>query len=142
LLVVFFSIVSVIHEQHLFQPIIHAVLEMSPSVQPAVFFVANGLLSAISDNVFVATVYINEVLEALHNGEITREHFDKLAVAINTGTNIPSVATPNGQAAFLFLLTSALAPLIRLSYGRMVIMALPYTLVMSGVGFVAVFFTL
>jgi NhaB family Na+:H+ antiporter len=50
-----------------------------------------------------------------------------LAVAINTGTNLPSVATPNGQAAFLFLLTSALAPLIRLSYGRMVWMALPYT---------------
>jgi NhaB family Na+:H+ antiporter len=142
LLVVFFSIVSVIHEQHLFQPIIHAVLEMSPSVQPAVFFIANGLLSAISDNVFVATVYINEVMEALNNGDITREHFDKLAVAINTGTNIPSVATPNGQAAFLFLLTSALAPLIRLSYGRMVIMALPYTIVMSLVGFAAVSYTL
>ena len=47
-------------------------------------------------------------------------------IAINTGTNLPSVATPNGQAAFLFLLTSALAPLIRLSYGRMVIMALPH----------------
>ena len=45
-------------------------------------------------------------------GTITREQFDALAVAINTGTNIPSVATPNGQAAFLFLLTSALAPLI------------------------------
>ncbi|UTW13660.1 sodium/proton antiporter NhaB [Marinobacterium rhizophilum] len=142
LLVVFFCIVSVIHEQHLFQPIIHAVLAMEPSAQPAVFFVANGLLSAISDNVFVATVYINEVVAALNNGDITREHFDKLAVAINTGTNIPSVATPNGQAAFLFLLTSALAPLIRLSYGRMVIMALPYTIVMSGVGFIAVSYAL
>jgi NhaB family Na+:H+ antiporter len=63
-----------------------------------------------------------------------RRSFDQLAVAINTGTNMPSVATPNGQAAFLFLLTSALAPLIRLSYGRMVIMALPYTLVLGGVG--------
>ena len=42
---------------------------------------------------------------------ITREQFDKLAIAINTGTNIPSIATPNGQAAFLFLLTSSLAPL-------------------------------
>ncbi|MFC6672417.1 sodium/proton antiporter NhaB [Marinobacterium aestuariivivens] len=142
LLVVFFSIVSVIHEQHLFQPIIHAVLALETEIQPAVFFLANGLLSAISDNVFVATVYINEVLEALHNGEITREHFDKLAVAINTGTNIPSVATPNGQAAFLFLLTSALAPLIRLSYGTMVVMALPYTLVMSTVGFVMVWTSL
>ena len=54
---------------------------------------------------------------------MTREQFDALAVAINTGTNIPSVATPNGQAAFLFLLTSTLAPLIRLGYGRMVWMA-------------------
>lgn len=64
---------------------------------------------------------------------------DLLAVAINTGTNLPSVATPNGQAAFLFLLTSALAPLVRLSYGRMVIMALPYTIVLSTVGFIAIY---
>ncbi|MBR9882998.1 MAG: sodium/proton antiporter NhaB [Oceanospirillales bacterium] len=138
LLVVFFTIVSVIHEQHLFQPIIHAVLAMEESQQPGLFFVANGVLSAISDNVFVATVYINEVLDAYNSGSISREHFDSLAIAINTGTNIPSVATPNGQAAFLFLLTSALAPLIRLSYGRMVLMALPYTIVMSGVAFMMV----
>ena len=142
LLVVFFAVVSVIHDQHLFQPIIAAVLALDPEIQPAIFFAANGLLSAISDNVFVATVYINEVVAALNAGTITREHFDALAIAINTGTNIPSVATPNGQAAFLFLLTSALAPLIRLSYGKMVLMALPYTIVMSIVGFIAVYVTL
>jgi NhaB family Na+:H+ antiporter len=73
-------------------------------------------------------------------GEITRDQFDALAVAINTGTNIPSVATPNGQAAFLFLLTSALAPVIRLSYGRMVIMALPYTVTMSITGLLALWY--
>jgi len=88
--------------------------------------------------VFVATVYINEVYAALQSGRIDREQFDLLAVAINTGTNLPSVATPNGQAAFLFLLTSALAPLIRLSYGKMVLMALPYTIVLSLVGYYAV----
>ena len=65
-----------------------------------------------------------------------------MAVAINTGTNIPSVATPNGQAAFLFLLTSALAPLIRLSYMRMVVMALPYTITMSITGYLAVSYLL
>ena len=65
-----------------------------------------------------------------------------MAVAINTGTNLPSVATPNGQAAFLFLLTSALAPLIRLSYGRMVWMALPYTVSLSIVGLLAVIYLL
>jgi NhaB family Na+:H+ antiporter len=134
LLVVFFGIVAVIHDQHLFSPVINSVLAMESDVRPAMFFLANGALSMISDNVFVATVYITEIKEALIAGTITRQEFDQLAVAINTGTNLPSVATPNGQAAFLFLLTSALAPLIRLSYGRMVIMAIPYTLVLGSVG--------
>ncbi len=99
-------------------------------------------MSSISDNVFVASVYIGEVKTALAQGLISRDTFDLLAVAINTGTNIPSVATPNGQAAFLFLLTSALAPLIRLSYGRMVWMALPYTLTMTGTGVLATVYLL
>ena len=97
-------------------------------MQAPIFFVANGVLSAISDNVFVATIYINEIKELLDSGKIVRDQFDDLAVAINTGTNIPSIATPNGQAAFLFLLTSSLAPLIGLSYFKMVKMALPYTI--------------
>ena len=138
LLVVFFAVVAVIHEQHLFTPIIDWVLTLDESIQPGMFFLANGILSMISDNVFVATVYINEVANALEAGTITREHFDLLTIAINTGTNLPSVATPNGQAAFLFLLTSAIAPLIRLSYGRMVIMAFPYTIVLTIVGLIGV----
>ncbi len=142
LLVVFFAIVGVIHDQHLFLPIIKYVFTLEQHAQVPVFFMANGLLSAISDNVFVATVYINEVNMALQAGDITREHFNELAVAINTGTNIPSVATPNGQAAFLFLLTSALAPLIRLSYGRMVLLALPYTITMTISGLLATIFFL
>lgn len=142
LLVVFFAIVAVIHEQHLFEPVTHFVLSLEPEQQPGMLFLANGVLSMISDNVFVATVYINEITSALNAGDITREHFDKLAIAINTGTNLPSVATPNGQAAFLFLLTSALAPLIRLSYGRMVIMALPYTIVLTVVGLYCVVYAL
>ena len=45
-----------------------------------------------------------------------------------------------GLAAFLFLLTSALAPLIRLSYGRMVVMAVPYTITMSITGLLALWY--
>ncbi|XCF06171.1 sodium/proton antiporter NhaB [Tamlana crocina] len=138
LLVVFFVIVAMIHDQHLFSPIIHWALEQNPASQPGLFYLANGVLSAISDNVFVATVYIGEVQEAFKSGAIDREHFEKLAIAINTGTNLPSVATPNGQAAFLFLLTSTLAPLINLSYGKMVKMALPYTIVLGGLGYIMV----
>jgi NhaB family Na+:H+ antiporter len=182
LLVVFFAIVAVIHEQHLFSPVIGYVLRLQGNTQLAAYYIANGLLSMISDNVFVATVYISEtkihftevlgripdigmsgklLMEKLtdpltsrseifaslpHNAadqaRIIMDQFDKLAVSINTGTNIPSVATPNGQAAFLFVLTSALAPVIRLSYGRMVWLALPYTFSMSITGLLATYFML
>jgi NhaB family Na+:H+ antiporter len=140
LLVVFFAIVAVIDHQGLFRPVIHWVMEHEGKTQAALFYIANGVLSMISDNVFVATVYITEVKEIFDSGAISREQFEALAVAINTGTNIPSVATPNGQAAFLFLLTSAVAPLIRLSYGRMVYMALPYTFTMSITGLAALWY--
>ncbi|WP_310601347.1 sodium/proton antiporter NhaB [Desulfobulbus sp.] len=179
LLVVFFAIVAVIHDQHLFTPVIDYVLSLKGHTQLAAYYIANGVLSAISDNVFVATVYISEtkthmidmlaaipdigmtgqelmkkltdphtaradVLATLPQAtavqvQAVMDQFDKLAVAINTGTNIPSVATPNGQAAFLFLLTSALAPVIRLSYGRMVWLALPYTITMSLTGLAATY---
>ena len=179
LLVVFFAVVAVIHDQHLFKPVVDYVLSLQGQTQLAAYYIANGLLSAISDNVFVATVYISEtklhfidMLGAIPNSGMTGEQLmakladpyvaradalaqlppavaeqagalmhrlDKLAVAINTGTNIPSVATPNGQAAFLFLLTSALAPVIRLSYGRMVLLALPYTITMSLAGLAATY---
>jgi NhaB family Na+:H+ antiporter len=142
LLVAFFAIVALIHEQHLFAPVVSRVLAMEGSTQLAWMYAANGLLSAISDNVFVATVYISEIRTAFEAGSLSREQYDLLAVAVNTGTNIPSVATPNGQAAFLFLLTSTLAPLIRLSYVRMIWMALPYTIVMSITGLLAVIYLL
>jgi NhaB family Na+:H+ antiporter len=142
LLTVFFSIVAVIIDQQLFSPIIHFVLQASEHAQLSLFYLFNGLLSSISDNVFVGTIYINEAKAAMESGAISLGQYELLAVAINTGTNLPSVATPNGQAAFLFLLTSALAPLIRLSYGRMVWMALPYTLVLTLVGLLCVEFSL
>jgi NhaB family Na+:H+ antiporter len=142
LLAVFFVIVGMIHDLHLFKPIIEYVLEQDKAIQPALFYAANGILSMISDNVFVATVYINEVKAAFDAGSINREEFEHLAIAINTGTNLPSVATPNGQAAFLFLLTSALAPAIRLSYVKMIWMALPYTIVLGIVGLMGVIYFL
>lgn len=142
LLVIFFVIVAMIHDQHLFKPIIDWALSQDPASQPAIFYLANGVLSMISDNVFVATVYIGEVEAAYNAGKITKETYEHLAIAINTGTNLPSVATPNGQAAFLFLLTSSLAPVINLSYGRMAKMAFPYTIVLTLVGLAAVIYYL
>ncbi|GAA2752640.1 sodium/proton antiporter NhaB [Amnibacterium kyonggiense] len=137
LLVTFFAIVAVIHDQHLFTPVIGAVLALDGGQQVAALFAASGVLSAISDNVFVATVYIGEVAKAFDAGSISRLQFEHLAIAVNAGTNVPSVATPNGQAAFLFLLTSGIAPLVRLGYVRMLWMALPYAVVMTVVGFLA-----
>jgi len=131
LLVVFFAIVAVIHDQHLFAPVINYVLSLTGHTQLAAYYIANGLLSAISDNVFVATVYVSEtkmhfvnmlgaipdigmtgeqLMDKLTDPHVARkevlaglpqaaaaqagalmQQLDKLAVAINTGTNIPSV---------------------------------------------------
>lgn len=182
LLVVFFAVVAVIHDQHLFAPVINYVISLKGQTQLVAYYAVNGFLSMISDNVFVATVYISEtknhvtqslglipdigmtgaqLMDKLTDAQVPRSEvlatlpqaaadqasaimtqFDKLAVAINTGTNIPSIATPNGQAAFLFLLTSAVAPVVRLSYGRMVMLALPYTITMSIAGLLATYFFL
>jgi NhaB family Na+:H+ antiporter len=142
LLVVFFAIVAMINTAGLFNPIMDWVLHFSGDARVAMVYIANGVLSMISDNVFVATVYIQQMQAALDSGLINTDQFHTLAVTVNAGTNLPSVATPNGQAAFLFLLTSSLAPLIRLSYGRMVWMALPYTLVLSLAGLLAAVFLL
>ena len=142
LLVVFFVIVAMIHDQHLFKPIIDWALTLDPSQQPSMFYLANGVLSMISDNVFVATVYIGEIKTAYDAGAIELEQFEKLAIAINTGTNLPSVATPNGQAAFLFLLTSSLAQLINLDYVKMVKMAFPYTIVLGITGLLGIIYFL
>ncbi len=142
LLVVFFAVVAIIHDQGLFSPIFQYILTLQGAERSSVFYLATGLLSMISDNVFVATIYINEASETMRSGLISRSEYENIAVVINTGTNIPSIATPNGQAAFLFLLTSALAPLIRLSYGRMVWMALPYMLLTSSAGLLAIIFIL
>ncbi|MCY0464282.1 sodium/proton antiporter, partial [Klebsiella pneumoniae] len=87
----------VIHQQHLFAPFLEWVLQLDPVIQPIALFGASGVLSVVSDNVFVATIFITQVKEALIIGEIPAEQFDALAVAIDTGTNIPSIATPNGQ---------------------------------------------
>lgn len=142
LLVVFFAIVAMISEQDLFRPVIEFALDREARGQLVAIFLANATLSAISDNVFVATVFINEATAAFTDGRIPAEQYEKLAVAINCGTNIPSVATPNGQAALLFLLTSALAQPIRLGYMRMLVMALPYTIALTGISLTMVWLAL
>ena len=142
LLVVFFAIVAVLLDQDLLGPIFSRLLALPREVQAPAIFVVNGILSLVTENVFIATVFISEVNEAFKNGIIDRAQFDVLAIAVNTGTNVPSIATPNGQAAFLFLLTSTLAPLIHMSYMRMLAMALPYTVTMTITGFLAVAFLL
>lgn len=131
LLVVFYVIVAMIGSQQMFTPVIGWALTLEPQMQVLMIFLTNGALSAISDNVFVAAIYMRELKEAFEAGLTSRELFDAQSVAVVMGTGIPSMSTPNGQAAFLYLLTSGVAPLIRLGYGRMLWMALPYAVVCS-----------
>lgn len=142
LLVVFFAMVSIINDQNLFTPVLDTILQVDSHLRPTLFYIANGVLSAVSDNVFVATTYMEQLGQLVASGKVSVAESEKLAVAINTGTNIPSIATPNGQAAFLFLLTSALATTIQLSYFRMLWHAMPYTIVLGITGLLCVYFLL
>ena len=60
LLVVFFAIVAVIHDQHLLGPIFGAVLALPRDLQPGALYIVNGVLSTVTENVFIATVFIND----------------------------------------------------------------------------------
>lgn len=142
LLVTFFVIVAMIQDQGLFEPIVMWALGFEAKGQQVAFYSTSGGLSTISDNVFVATIFINAARKAYESGLLTPEQFEKLAISINAGTNIPSIATPNGQAAFLFLLTSPLAGLLQLGYGKMLRMALPYTIVVTIVSVTALWYWL
>ena len=133
LLMVFYVIVAMIGSLQMFNAVIHWVLTLEPRMQVFMIFVTNGILSAISDNVFVAAIYMKELKAAFDAGLTTRELFEAQSVAVVMGTGIPSMSTPNGQAAFLYLLTSPIAPLIRLGYGRMLWMALPYAVITTAV---------
>jgi len=142
LIVVFFAILGVVHSQHLITPLAQWVFTFSGKAQLIALYFTNGTLSFVSDNVFIASIFISEVDTAYAAGAFTQDWYEKLAVVVNMGTNIPAIATPNGQAAFLFLLTSALSPLIKLSYFQMFKLTLPYTIVMTTTGALAIYFFL
>ncbi len=142
-LAVFFAVVAMIHQQHLFDPVTQWIMSFEGKQRLLAYYASTGGLSSISDNVFVASLYITDAKTLYDSGQITRAEFDQIAIAINTGTNIPSISTPNGQAAFLFLLMSVLATKhIQLSYLRMLVLALPYAVVTTIVGFAGIWFFL
>lgn len=134
LLCVFFGMVTIISAQHLFDPVISRVFAAPESCQMPLFYLASGIISPVPDNVFVATIYIELLRDSLLAGLLSAERFNELAIAVNAGTSLPSAATPNSQPAFLFLLTSPPAPMIRLSYFRMMWMALPCAVIMTLAG--------
>jgi len=140
LLVVFFAVAGIIEENGLFDGMVSFIISLRGQSQMGWLFFMDGVLSMVSDNVFVATLYINSFSRAYLSGLISKPDLHLIAVAINISTNIPSIATPNGQAAFLFLYTSKLAPLVNLSYFRMMWMALPYTIILTIVSFTMTWF--
>ncbi|MCL2726273.1 MAG: hypothetical protein FWD69_17765 [Polyangiaceae bacterium] len=142
LITIFFAVLAVVHDQHLLTPVIEWVLTFNGQTQLLVLYVVNGVISMMSDSVFVASIFITEAEKAFHRGAFDADWYQKVAAVINMGTNIPSVGTPNGTAGFLFLLTSSLAPLLRLSYMEMVKLMIPYFIVLSATGGVMVYYFL
>ncbi len=140
LLAVMFVFVSMIDHLALFDPVIEWALQFQGKSLLLAFFGSSGSLSLVSDNVFVGKVFMLEGVKAYNNGLITFQQLEHIAIAINAGTNVPSIGTPNGQAAFLFFITSALAPQLRMSYLKMVWMALPFTIILTSTAVLAIWY--
>ena len=138
LLIVFFVIVAMIEALGLFHPVMTWALQAGGKGQLYSFFTASGILSAVSDNVFVGTIYVHQAYNAFTQGLVDQAQFDRLCLVINAGTNIFSILTPSGQAAFLFLLTSVVARKIELSYVRMFMMSLPYAIVLIAASYLMI----
>src|SRR5690606_27848482 len=68
LLVVFYVIVAMIHTQHMFTPVMDWVMTLEGQQQVLMVFLTNGFLSAISDNVFVATIYMDQLTPLYEQG--------------------------------------------------------------------------
>lgn len=140
LLMTFFIVVGAIAQQGIFTPIIQWVLEQPLNQQSAYLFATSGGLSVVSDNVFVALTHIPAIKEAYESGQITKDHFELLIKAVNAGTNIPSIGTPNGQAAFIFIIMSPLAASLRLDYVKMMKMAFPFLISLTCAGLFALLY--
>lgn len=138
LIAIFFAVLAVVQDQSLMKPLIGWVFNFSGKIQLLALYFINGMLSLVSDNVFIASIFINGMEEAYKEGLFSYEWYEKLAVVVNMGTNIPAMGTPNGHAALLFLLTSSIAPLVNLSYMQMIKLALPYTLVLTTTGAICI----
>ena len=54
---VFFAIVAVIQEQHLLGPKFDSLRALPRELQPSAVYAVNGVLSSVTENVFIATVF-------------------------------------------------------------------------------------
>ncbi len=140
LLMTFFIVVGAIAQQGIFNPIIAWVLTQPQNLQPAYLFGTSGILSVVSDNVFVALTHIPAIKEAYEAGQISKEHFELLIKSVNAGTNIPSIGTPNGQAAFIFIIMSPLAASLRLDYVKMMKLAFPFLVTLTSAALFAILY--
>lgn len=129
LLVVLFALLTVVREQGVFAPVLEAAVRDAGAWRDAAVFLAAGVLAAFSDAVFVAAEGYRVLSGA---GALTGETTERLLVALAGGTNLASLLAPAGHVAVLFLVTSSLARLVRLSYPRAVWMCLPYAIATSG----------
>jgi len=69
-LVAYFADAGAIHQQHQFAPFPESVFRSDTINQPIAPFDASRILSVVSDNVFVATIFIAQVREAIVVGAI------------------------------------------------------------------------
>ena len=109
-LMTFYGLVALINHHQVFTGVVEVIMEIEDQRFKAVAIsAAAGAKSILSDNVLVELIWMTELDKLLLSSSITPWEHDYYSIALNAGTNVPSILTPNGSAPFLFFFLSSLA---------------------------------
>jgi NhaB family Na+:H+ antiporter len=131
-LLALYGIATALAQQGIILWVVLQILALPFFMQLLLIFIAAGMISSFSDNVFVATIMITALLISLGAGIIDMVSFVSLTIAMLAGTTLFSFFLPIGNAGGLCILMHPFCnEEINLDFKRMFLFGLPLIPVMA-----------
>ena len=141
-LLALYGIASALAQQGIILWVVLQILALPFFMQLLFIFLAAGMISSFSDNVFVATIMVTALLVALGAGVISIVAFVSLTIAMLAGTTLFSFFLPIGNAGGLCILMHPFCnEEINLGFKKMFLLGLPLIPVMAIVSLITIIIT-
>ncbi|WP_412732519.1 SLC13 family permease [Minisyncoccus archaeiphilus] len=141
-LLALYGIATALAQQGIILWIVLQILALPFFMQLLLIFLAAGMISSFSDNVFVATIMVTALLIALGANVINMTAFVSLTIAMLAGTTLFSFFLPIGNAGGLCILMHPFCnEEIGLDFKKMFLFGLPLIPVMAIVSLIIIVIT-